>query len=74
MMHLMPGELAADVAVAGTGVHLLLERVARSVADLDGHTAACVEVVPAASQQRRCSVRGGEAYTQSPSPKGPHPV
>ena len=67
-------ELAADVAVAETRVHLLLERVDRSVADLDGHTAACVAVVPAASQQRRCSVRGREAYPRPPSPKHPYPV
>ena len=63
-----------DVVGAETGAPALLERVARSVADLDGHMAACVEAVPVASQQRRCSVRGREAYPGPPSPKGPHPV
>ena len=57
-----------------TGVPTLLERVARSVADLDGYTAARVERVPVASPQRRFGVRGRERYTRPPSPKGPYPV
>ena len=67
-------ELAADVAAPKTGVPALLERVARSVADLNGDTAACVERVPVASQPRRCSVRVRERYTRPPPPKGPYPL
>ena len=67
-------ELAAGVAGAGTGVHLLLERVARSVADLDGHTAARVESVPVKEPGRRAAARPRARYTRPPSPKGPYPV
>ena len=61
-------ELAAGVAGAGTGFHLLLERVARSVADLDGHTAARVESVPGKEPGRRAAARPREAYPGPPSP------
>ena len=62
-------QLAADVAVAGTGVPAVLERVARSVADLDGDTATCVERVPVKEPSRAVAARPRERYTRPPSPK-----
>ena len=70
-------ELAADVAVTlspETGVPTLLERVARSVADLDGDTATCVERVPVKEPSRAVAARPRARYTRPPSRKGPHPV
>ena len=66
--------LAADVAVAETGVPALLERVARCVADLDRYVAACVERVPVKEPSRGVAAPPCARYTRPPSPKHPYPV
>ena len=51
--------------------YLLLERVDRSVADLDGDTATGVLRVAVKELSRRVAARPREAYTRPPSRKGP---
>ena len=66
-------ELAADVAVARDArdgcTPTLLERVAPSVADLDGDTATCVERVPVKEPSRAVAARPRARYTRPPSRK-----
>ena len=47
-----------------TSVPTLLERVARSVADLDGDTATCVAVVPVKEPSRGVAARPRARYTR----------
>ena len=63
--------LAADVAVAETGVPALLERVARSEADLDGYMATRAKRVPVASPSRGAAAPPRARYTRPPSRKSP---